>query len=76
MIKKHVAAYETTDGKLFLCLEEASFHQNKLDWSAWYDNNELYTEGRDGRDTFITEDEITKWLKEHKDSILAFYEVK
>lgn len=31
-----VSSYETTDGKLFMKIEEAVAHQAKIDFHVWY----------------------------------------
>ena len=59
---EEVSAFETTDGKLFVCKKEAEKHQKKLDFNSLCNSLPFYPEDED----------IIEWLTENRKKILEF----
>lgn len=65
---KTIEAYQTTDGKIFTDIEEATSHQTHLDAIAKIDKHlasyPLYTDGR------VDAEDLICWLTDNKQLVL------
>ncbi len=68
-----VSSYETTDGKLFMKIEEAIAHQAKIDFYVWYNDreqdNQIYC-----YDHYAPSEDVVEWLDKHKGYLKDYLE--
>jgi len=64
---KKIAAYKTTDGKVFEDGDDARRHQARLDMETWYSEHTLYGDCDGSRVEF---EDLRDWLEANRDMVL------
>lgn len=68
-----VTAYKATDGQLFEGQREYQAHQAKLDFAAWYENNQLYGIYEGSR---VETRVMLDWLQENRDKVAELLQLR